>query len=195
MVLTQVAATVSHAHVLTFKEAPMNSHYSDIGHAQLLQGYKSGVKWFYWIAGLSLVTSIISVSGGSWRFILSLGTTQLIDELAKALSGPEFGPFHVIGLVLDLLVTGMFVGFGLLAGKRFLWAYILGMVIFLLDGLILLIAPDVIGIIFHALVLFWMFRGLQAGRELCAYEKTMAEERATVPPPPEAVFSPQMSAD
>ena len=173
----------------------MYSQNSDFAHAQLLQSYKSGVKWFYWIAGLSLITSIISISGGSWRFILSLGTTQLIDELAKALSGSEFGPFNVIGLVLDLLVTGMFVGFGLLAAKKFLWAYILGMVIFLLDGLILLIGQDVIGIIFHALVLFWMFRGLQAGRELCAYEKTLTEQQATAPPPPEAVFSPQMSAD
>jgi len=169
--------------------------YSQVAHIQLLQRYQSGVRWFYWIAGLSLITSIISLSGGTWGFIISLGTTQIIDGVAKALSSEGFGAINIIGLFLDLLVTGIFVGFGLLAAKKFLWAYVLGMVIFLLDGLILLLAQDLLGAGFHALVLFWMFRGFQAGRELSAFEKTMAERQATVPPQPEPAFAPQMNAD
>ena len=164
----------------------MDHDYSQVAHAQLLQSYKSGVRWFYWIAGLSLITSIIMIFGGGWRFIVSLGATQIIDGFARGLS-PEFGAINVIALFMDILVTGIFVGFGLLAGRKLLWAYILGMVIFLLDGLVLLLLQDWLGAVFHALVLFWMFRGFQAGQELCALEKTMAEQSAQAPPQPEPV--------
>ena len=170
-------------------------YYSQAAHIELIRRYRSGVKWFYWIAGLSVVTSINAMIAGHWSFIISLGTTQFIDGIAKGLSGEQFGAINVVGLFLDLLVTGIFVGFGLLASKKFLWAYMLGMVIFLLDGLILLLFQDLLGAGFHALVLFWMFRGFQAGQELTAFEKAVAERRAQAPPQPEPAFAPQMSAD
>jgi hypothetical protein len=50
--------------------------------AGLAQRHKSGANWFYWIAGLSLATSLIALGGGSWGFLISLGTTQVIDGLA-----------------------------------------------------------------------------------------------------------------
>ena len=34
--------------------------YSQVHRAQVYQRYKSGANWFYWIAGLSLVTSIVT---------------------------------------------------------------------------------------------------------------------------------------
>lgn len=169
-------------------------YYSQAAHIELIQRYRSGVRWFYWIAGLSLITSIIAMSGGRWGFIISLGTTQVIDGIAKGLAGEQFGAINVVGLFLDLLVTGVFVGFGLLAAKKFLWAYILGMVIFLLDGLILLLFQDLLSAGFHALVLFWMFRGFQAGQELFAFEKAVAERSAQAPPQPEPAFAQQMNA-
>jgi hypothetical protein len=52
------------------------------------------------------------------------------------------------------------------------------MVVFLLDGLLALAFQDVISVIAHAVVLFWLFRGFQAGRELISLEKTMAEQAA-----------------
>ena len=52
---------------------------------QLEERMKSGANWFYWIAALSLVTSVISLVGGSWGFFVSLGVTQFIDALANAL--------------------------------------------------------------------------------------------------------------
>ena len=58
-------------------------YYSQAAQIELIRRYRSGVKWFYWIAGLSVVTSIIAMSGGHWSFIISLGTTQFIDGIAK----------------------------------------------------------------------------------------------------------------
>jgi hypothetical protein len=164
----------------------MEANYSQIAHAQLLQRYQSGVKWFYWIAGLSLITSIIAISGGRWGFLISLAATQVINGLAQALSTELGGAVNVVAIVLDILVTGVFVGFGLLAAKKFLWAYILGMVTFLLDGLVLLVFQDFLGAGFHGLVLFWMFGGFQAGQKLCALEREMAQS-AQAPPQPELV--------
>jgi hypothetical protein len=125
---------------------------------------KSGASWFYWIAGLSLVNSIAAFSGGSWRFILGLGITQILDAL-----GNEFGGAgRIVVLMLDLIVAGMFVLFGVFAHKRHTWAFVTGMVLFALDGVVFLIAQDWLGVGFHVFVLYCFFRGLKACRELNA---------------------------
>lgn len=156
-------------------------------HAELSQRYKNGANWFYWIAGLSIVTSIIAFAGGGWGFIISLGTTQVIDAVAAELSAGLGGAPRVVALVLDLLVTGAFVAFGVLAGKRFLWAYMIGLVAFLLDGLVSLLVQDWLGVVAHAVVLFIMFRGFQAGRELTSLEQAMAQQASEPASQPETV--------
>jgi hypothetical protein len=158
-----------------------------IQHAELSQRYKAGANWFYWIAGLTLVTSLIALGGGGWRFLISLGTTQVIDGLAEGLSTDLGGAPKVVAVVLDLIVTGVFVTFGWLSGKKYLWAYILGMVVFLFDGVVSLIFQDWIGVVAHVVVLFFMFRGFQAGRELVTLEKAMAEQVPETVPQPEPV--------
>jgi len=159
------------------------NNYSQAQHAAVYQRYKSGANWFYWIAGLSLVTSIISFAGGGWRFLISLGATQIFDGLAEGLSTDFGGAPKVIALVLDIFVTALFVLFGVLAGKKMLWVYMIGMVVFALDGLILLPFGDLIGVLAHGVVLFFMVRGYMAGRELVTLEQSMAQ----APPPAPAI--------
>lgn len=125
---------------------------------------KSGASWFYWIAGLSLINSIAAFSGGDWRFILGLGITQIIDAFGSQLGGAG----RIVVLVLDLIAAGVFVLFGVLAHKRHTWAFITGMVLFALDGVIFLIVQDWLGVGFHVFVLYCFFRGLKACRELNA---------------------------
>lgn len=145
-------------------------------HTNLARAYKSGANWFYWIAGLSMLTSIIGFAGGGWRFFVSLGTTQVIDGFAEGLSIELGDATRIVALVLDLLVTGAFASFGWLAGKKYLWAYVVGMAVFLLDGLVALMFSDWISVGVHVLVLYLMFRGLQAGRNLVALEQEMAQQ-------------------
>lgn len=147
-------------------------------YATARQRYKSGANWFYWIAGLTIITSVIGLLGGGWRFFLSLGTTQLIDAIANAASQGLGNATKVIAFVLDIFITAAFAASGALAHKKHLWAYVAGMVVFLLDGLVSLVFLDWIGIIVHGFVLFVMFRGYQAGRELVALERTFAEAEA-----------------
>ena len=155
-------------------------------YAEVAQRYKAGANWFYWIAGLSIITSVIAMFEGGWGFLISLGTTALIDAIGVSLASEFGGAAKVIAFVLDLIVTGSFVVFGYLSHKKLLWAYIIGMVVFLLDGLMSLVIQDLLGVGVHVVVLFFMFRGYQAGRELVSLEQAMATQIPDQTPQTEA---------
>lgn len=125
---------------------------------------KSAASWFYWIAALSLVNSISAFTGSDWRFILGLGITQFIDALGQGSEGS--GKF--IALVLDIVAAGVLVLFGVFGSKGHLWAFVVGMVLFALDGVLFLLVQDWIGVAFHAFVLYCLFRGFQGCRALSA---------------------------
>lgn len=149
----------------------------------LEQKSKSGARWFFWIAGLTIITSTISLFGGGFAFFLSLGTTQFLDGVARGLS-QEFGDAtKIIALVLDILVAGVFGLIGWLALKRHLWSFIVGMALFVIDALILLAFQIWISFAFHLLVVFWIFKGYQAARQLSELERQM---KLMPPPPPPA---------
>ena len=149
-------------------------------HAELSQSFKSGANWFYWIAGLTIITSRITFFGGGLRFLFSLGITQIIDGIAQGISSEldAGGAPQIVALVLDLLVTALFVGFGWLANRKLLWAYVAGMVAFTFDGLLSLLVQDWLSVLAHGFVIFWLFRGFTAGRELVSLEKSMAAQPA-----------------
>jgi hypothetical protein len=153
-------------------------HYETVA---LEQRYKSGARWFFWIAGLSVITSLISLWGGGYAFFLSLGTTQLIDGFAKGLATELGDSVRIVALVLDIFVAGICALIGWLALKRQLWAFVVGMALFAVDALILLAFQVWLSFIFHALVIFWIFRGYQAARSLVALE---GEIQAQTPPAP-----------
>ena len=39
----------------------------------------NGANWFFWIAGLSLINSVLHLAGVSISFLIGLGLTELID--------------------------------------------------------------------------------------------------------------------
>jgi len=125
---------------------------------------KSGASWFYWIAALSLINTVAASAGSNWRFIVGMGITQIFDEIGHGSSGSG----KVVALALNLVVTGVCALFGVFANKGHLWAFIVGMVLFALDGAIFLLVQDWIGVAFHIFVLYCFFRGLQACRQLRA---------------------------
>ncbi|HZI48805.1 MAG TPA: hypothetical protein VFD75_13485 [Pyrinomonadaceae bacterium] len=163
--------------------------YKDIrfqAHA-LDQRYKSGARWFFWIAALSLITSLVSFSGGGFGFFLSLGVTQVIDGFARGMSEELGDSVKVVALLFDVFVAGVFVFLGWLALKRQMWSFVLGVVLFALDALILLAFQVWISFAFHVYVILAMSRGYQAGRQLVALEREM---HSTAPVPPPAIGQP-----
>ena len=60
------------------------------------------------------------------------------------------------------------------------------MVLFVLDALILLVFQIWISFAFHLVVVFWIFKGYQAARQLSELEREM---KLLPPPPPPANLS------
>jgi len=127
-----------------------------------LRQLKSGGSWFYWIAALSLINSVAAFSESSWRFIIGLGATQVFD----ALGGRIGGGGKLVALALDLLAAGVFILFGVFGLKGHAWAFIVGMILFAVDGLVFIVVQDWLGVGFHCFVLYCLFRGFQACRVL-----------------------------
>jgi hypothetical protein len=124
--------------------------------AELAARRDSGANWFFWIAGLSLVNVAILLFGAGWSFIIGLGIT----EVALAfLSTP-------VALVVSAGVLSLFVFFGVLARRGLAWAFIIGMILYALDGVLFVLIEDWLSIGFHLFALWGLFGGLRAQMQL-----------------------------
>jgi hypothetical protein len=127
----------------------------------LVSQRRSGAQWFYWIAALSSINAVLALVGQQWRFILGLGTTQLIQEIAA-----EAGGAHVKAGLISFAVIGFFAFLGKRAVQGYGWAFVTGMVVYGLDGLIFLLVQDWIGVGFHGFAVAMIMRGYLAARQL-----------------------------
>lgn len=140
-----------------------------VNHYDLLNRTKGGASWFYWIAGLSLVNSLIFLFGGNWSFFAGLGVTQVIDAIVDQFTrGGEFSAVKIIAFIIELVIAGVFVLCGLWANKFQTSAFVLGMILYLLDGILLLVIGAYLPAAFHVFALFMIFRGLSAARQIKA---------------------------
>ena len=143
---------------------------------------KSGANWFYWIAALSLVNSILFLTESEWSFLVGLGITQITDALATAYLFDLGDWVKYAAFALDVIIAGIFAGFGLLASRRYTWAFIVGGILYALDGLIFLalplwfeLPPELPNLAFHLFALFFMFTGLRANMKLSKLEQEHAQ--------------------
>ncbi|MCG3121467.1 MAG: hypothetical protein ALAOOOJD_04582 [bacterium] len=142
----------------------------------------SAAKWFFWIAGLSLVNSLILLAEGKWSFIIGLGITQVIDTIAVSVAADSETGLGIFiksaALFADLIIIGVVIAFGVFAKKMQKWSFITGMTLYALDGLILVLAKDLVGIGFHLFVLWMLYSGLKALNE---FGETGESKPASVP--------------
>ncbi len=138
-----------------------------------------GANWFYWVAGLSLVNSVVLQSGGHGYFVIGLGITVLVDtftgEMAK--QSPDIATtLKALALGFDVVAAAIVAGFGWLARNRYLAVYAIGMFLYLLDGLLFLLFQDWLSVGFHAFALFCMGSGFAAFRKLDAMERSLTSQ-------------------
>ncbi len=147
---------------------------------QLLQKRtQSGANWFFWIAGLSLINTFAAAMGSNMRFIVGLGITQIVDALV-AQAGKPGSP---AALAFDFVAAGVVVAFGLLCRKGREWAFIVGMILYALDGLLFLLAKDVLSIGFHLFALYMIYKGLKAAEALRKLQPATALSAGGSAPP------------
>jgi hypothetical protein len=146
----------------------VNNPATAVAIANLERRVKSAAGWFFFIGAFSLINSIVLMSGKGIRFVVGLGVTDIISIFASRLENAGM----IIGLALDLLVLGVFVFFGIFARKGHSWSFIAGMLCYAADaGLFLLLRMEMISVLFHGLVIFFIFSGLQANIKLKAFRR------------------------
>jgi hypothetical protein len=136
----------------------------DLLRFQLLQRRGSGGSWFYWIGGASILNSVLNAAGTQWGLAVGLGLTYLIDGLAEGLSNTVRTPIYAF--IIDVAIAGGFLLIGRAARRGNLSWYAVGIGLYLLDGLLFVLAEDVLGIAVHAIAVFGLVSGWRAARTL-----------------------------
>jgi hypothetical protein len=126
--------------------------------------FRSGANWFFWIAGMSLVNSVVGLFGGHWGFVIGLGITQVID--AALTTGDGDVSARLLGPLLTAAVAAVFIACGHFAREGRRTAFIAGIVLYVLDSLIFVLVRDVLAIAFHAFALYCLVRGMRAKDQL-----------------------------
>jgi hypothetical protein len=135
---------------------------------------KSSSSWFFAIAGLSLFNSIALYTNIPFGFIFGLGITQIIDGIGLTLAEEIGITGKIIAFIFDCIAAGIFVLFGVFARKKYKWAFIVGMVLYALDGLLFLLVKYFIGFGFHVFALIFIYGGLGAVNKLRELEQKQA---------------------
>jgi hypothetical protein len=129
---------------------------------KITKTFESGSKWFYAIAGLSLINSVIYLAHSNVTFVVGLGITQIADGFAMGIGKdhPEAaGVFNAIAFVFAAMFSGIFALFGWFAAKKHSWAFIVGMILYVLDGLIFLLVKDWLSMGFHGFAFICILNG------------------------------------
>ncbi len=141
---------------------------------------RNGAGWFYWIAGLSALSMVINLFGGSYFSATGLGVISIAGFIAK-----EAGAIGIIICgIFSLFVIGIYVLFGVFAMKRHLWAFITGLVLYGLDTLLVLLfailshGSLLIALLIHVYAWYAILRGCIAGTQLSRLEEDERYSRA-----------------
>ena len=135
---------------------------------------RSGIGWFYWIAGLSLVNTAAYLFGTTWSFVAGLGITQVVDGVMSIIAkdlGQSGMYLRVAGVIIDVVIAAAFVLFGYFGRKGIQWPVIVGMVLYVLDTILLLLLQSFFAAAFHGWALYGIWTGLKALRESQALAK------------------------
>jgi hypothetical protein len=141
---------------------------SDVVVRSLFEQGKAGAAWFYWIAGLSVINTVMILAKAERTFALGLGLTMITDSVAADVAFKPGGNTNVLAVAVsfDAVILGLFILCGCLSQRRILPIFALGMLLYLLDGLLCLSLGLIVGVGIHAYALWSMGSGFWAYRRL-----------------------------
>ncbi|WP_069998582.1 hypothetical protein [Cellulosilyticum sp. I15G10I2] len=129
---------------------------------QLEDQFRSGVNWFYWIAGLSIINSVLYLIGHEWGFVAGLGVTQIIDIITYS----WYGSFRLVAIGINFMLAGVFALLGYAARSGRNWVIIVGAVLYALDAIVFIFIQDWISIAFHGLAIYAFIKAIKANNQL-----------------------------
>jgi hypothetical protein len=139
---------------------------------------KAGASWFITVGVLSIINSVLSMSGAGFHFIFGLGVTELVDVLARQAGQSGFA----LDFIINGFVAGVFVLFWHFARKGQQWAFLVGMALYAVDALLMLYFKDILAAAFHGYALYRMYMGMSGIAALQRYESAMTAAGAPIEP-------------
>jgi hypothetical protein len=140
---------------------------------------KACASWFLWVAGLSMVNSVLAASGAGLHFLFGLGITSIVDAVAQHAGTTGI----VLNLVINAFIAGVFLLFWYFGKQGHPWAFLVGMGLYVIDGVILLLITDYLGAAFHLWVLYRLYQGYTTlSRFMAAQQAQMAANGAPILP-------------
>jgi len=127
--------------------------------ARLEKIIRAGARWLYWAAGLSVVDSLARLIGGHSGLVVGLGVTRLLEG---GWSGPA--------LAVELAAPALLVALGWQSSRKRPWAFVLGLSLYALDGVVVVVLGDWLKLAVHAIVLLALWSGHASLRRLQAAE-------------------------
>jgi len=137
-----------------------------------------GAGWFAIIAALSMINSLLSMSGAGIRFIFGMGIAQFVDGLAHQAGQTGFA----LDLVINGFVAGIFVIFWRFARKGEQWAFVVGMAIYAVDAAVVVYFKDLLAGAFHAYALYRIYTGMSGIPTLQKFQQALAPPGAPIQP-------------
>jgi FAIM1 (Fas apoptotic inhibitory molecule) protein len=130
-----------------------------VARVALVHRVESGGRWFYWIAGLSLINFALYAIGSDIGFALGTAIDWLVDGVLRQVA-PSFTWLAHVGTI------ALFAFLGLRATAGVKWAFVVGGVLYAIDALAFLFIADWLALAIHAFALFGIVRALRALRTL-----------------------------
>ena len=140
-------------------QAPQNETLERTKRAQLEQNARNGSNYFFWIAFFSIFNHIMDQLSSTRRFVFGLGAPQYIE---RSLAVPN--PAMIWGIIIVL--AGIFVLFGILARRGNIPVYTIGILFYLVDMALSILAGDLVGAVVHVVFTVLLAMGLIATRKL-----------------------------
>jgi len=121
-----------------------------------------GADWFFWIAILSLINSLIVFYYQTPNSPLALGITRWLDGTTSGFNAS----MTTGGLLTNLLVALVLAVFGLLSRRGNDIAFVVGIFLYVIDAMLVIGLRDFFGFGVHLIALFFLVKGLLASRHV-----------------------------
>jgi hypothetical protein len=129
----------------------------------LAQAQASSASYFFWIAGLTTISAF--TAGMGYSSAMGMGICDVINAIV---------PDKTISIGFTIFIALLFVVFGWLGRTGVVAVFIIGMVLYALDAVLLAILHSWIGVVVHAFILYRLYNGVQYAM---AHKKLLLQEQ------------------
>jgi len=121
-----------------------------------------GADWFFWIAILSVINSLVVYFYQTPNTPVALGLTQWLDGTNAGINSAMTPGW----LTTNILIAAVLAMFGLLARRGNDLAFVVGIFLYIVDAMLIIGMKDFFGFGVHLIGLFFLCKGLLASRHI-----------------------------